>query len=101
MLQCSTNSRAKSYWNGLFDRINWKLVWIYYKKYLINNKVNDVHYKMIHLIYPTNHFLKKYRPDLSDSCVFCKVETETIVHLFYDCIYVNSKFFWIDVENMF
>ena len=24
---------------------------------------------------------------------------QTIVHLFYDCIYV--KFFWIDVENMF
>lgn len=32
MLQYSVNSCDKSYWNGLFDGINWKMVRIYYKK---------------------------------------------------------------------
>jgi len=97
VMQCSVNSRDRSYWNGLFDSINWETVWTYYKKFLINNKVHDVDFKMMHLIYPTNHLLKKYRSDLSESCILCNTETETIVHLFHECI--DVRFLWIDVEN--
>lgn len=91
--------RSKQYWRNIFGNLNWPLVWTYNNKFCITNKVTQVYFKIIHLIYPTNQFLQKFKKDLSDSCVFCNINTETIVHLFFDCIY--TRFFWIDIENLF
>ncbi len=62
-------------------------------------KVYEVHFEIAHLIYQTNYVLKRYRNNISESCTFCYSGTETILHLFYECIYV--KLFWTEVEHVF
>lgn len=52
----------------------------------VNNKVSEIYFKIIHVIYPTNQFLKRYKTDLSESYVFCTMDTETILHLFLMCV---------------
>lgn len=37
-----------------------------------------------------NWFLKKMNIKESDKCVFCKCESETVFHLFYECVYVQE-----------
>ena len=97
LIYCPTAARCKHYWNNHFGNINWNLILTYYNKYVVNNKVNEVYFKIVHCIYPTNHILKK--SDLSESCIFCGVFTETIAHLFCECLYV--RLFWIEVEDVF
>ncbi len=67
--------------------------------FLCTKKVYEVYFEIAHLIYPTNYVLKRYRNNISESCTFCYSGTETILHLFYECIYV--KFFWTEVEHVF
>jgi len=88
-----------NFWNEHFENINWRLIWTYSNKYCINNKVYEIYFKIIHKIYPTNEFLKRYKNDLSELCTFCKKDTETVLHLFFECMFV--RFFWIDVEYLF
>jgi len=42
----------------------------------MNNKVYE--------IYLRNESLKRYKKDISESCTFCKKDTETVLHLFFD-----------------
>lgn len=49
----------------------------------------------MHLIYPTNKVLSRYW-DTDEMCVLCKIEQETVSHLFYECHCV--KLFWVDME---
>ena len=45
--------------------------------------------ELIVRILGTNSYLCKIKIKNSDLCTFCNIERETIVHLFWDCIYVN------------
>lgn len=90
LVHCPATPRNKYFWNELFGNINWRLIWTYNNKYCINNKVFEIYFKIIHKIYPTNEFLKRYKNDLSESCTFCKKDTETVLHLFFECMYVRS-----------
>lgn len=99
LIHCPATFRCKYFWNNLFENINWKLIWTYNNKFCVTNKVNETYFKIIHMIYPTNLFLKRYKNDLNDFCVFCGMIVESILHLFFECIYV--KYFWIDIECLF
>lgn len=99
LIHCPATPRNKFFWNEHFENINWRLIWTYSNKYCINNKVYEIYFKIIHKIYPTNEFLKRYKNDLSELCTFCKKDTETVLHLFFECMFV--RFFWIDVEYLF
>jgi hypothetical protein len=46
-------------------------------------------YKLLHRILTTNHFLKLIGIKGEDYCTFCKIESETLLHLFTDCEYVK------------
>ena len=50
----------------------------------MSNKIREVHFKILHNVYPTNSQISSF-VDISDLCVFCKVEKETLFHLFYHC----------------
>ena len=47
----------------------------------------------------TNSFLHKIKISDNNLCTFCKCETETITHIFYDCVQVNL--FWNDFVQWF
>lgn len=53
--------------------------------------------KLLNDIVFTNKRLAKIGYVLHDTCTFCKVETETIYHLFYECPF--TLLFWENFEN--
>lgn len=76
------------------QRINARLIWTLPYKYVLNNKIKDMLYKILHRCYPVNATVSKFC-DISDACVFCKGATESIEHLFFHCVFSCS--FWIDL----
>lgn len=64
--------------------INWRIVWLLPHKYCISNKTKEVHFKILHEIYPANCFIAKFA-DLDVSYTFCNCNEETIPHLFFHC----------------
>ena len=53
--------------------------------------------KILHRILGTNHLCKKMKIVASERCTFCKEQTETIQHLFYECNVV--KRFWDNLRT--
>ena len=61
----------------------------------VDNKTKDLQYKIVMRFVPTNKLLYNMKKVNSQTCSFCHVETETIEHLFFNCIYVKD--IWIYV----
>ena len=100
MCQTYTTPQAKHKWITEFGNINWKVTWNYNHRYCVTNKVREVSFKIMHLIYPCNQLLlKRFRVDIDEKCSFCENSTESVCHLFYDCICV--RFFWLEIEYLF
>uniref|UniRef100_A0A8C1Z089 Reverse transcriptase domain-containing protein n=1 Tax=Cyprinus carpio TaxID=7962 RepID=A0A8C1Z089_CYPCA len=97
LMHTKTLPAARSFWASQFEEINWERMWLIGDKFLLNNKIKEVSYKIVHRIYPAKKTLKRFKIDIEYSCTFCGNYDETICHLFYGCIY--SKIFWRDVEN--
>ena len=96
-MHTKTLPAARSFWASQFEEIKWERMWLIGDKFLLNNKIKEVSYKIVHRIYPAKKTLERFKIDIEYSCTFCGNYDETICHLFYDCIY--SKIFWRDVEN--
>lgn len=60
----------------------------------IDTKTKDFQYRFLHDILVNNYWLKKWHLTENDMCTFCKKESETIIHLFWQCEY--SQTFWQD-----
>ncbi len=90
--------KYKPFWNSLYDQIEWKEVWKLPSKYCLTNKVKEVTYKVIHLIYPVKQVVATFFRDMETTCIFCNLEEESIKHLFYDC--TLTQMFWIDIEYL-
>ena len=88
--------RGKSFWNSQLDNINWHKAWLCPFKFCISNKIREIHWKILHNIYPCNKTISMI-VDIDVNCSFCKVEPETVIHLFYHC--PLSFAFWTDLEN--
>ena len=58
--------------------------------------VKAFQYKVLNSILYTNFKLCKIGYIADDKCTFCKSESETLIHLFFN--YVYSKLFWKDFE---
>ena len=61
--------------------------------------VRAFQYKVLNSILFTNTKLFKIGFITEDKCSFCKSESETLSHLFFDCI--KTKTFWRDFESYF
>ena len=61
--------------------------------------VKAFQYKVLNFILYTNTKLYKIGYISDDKCSFCKSEPETLLHLFFNCVY--SKLFWKDFEFYF
>ena len=55
-------------------------------------KLREIQYKILNHIIGTNYFLRKVNIKECDLCDFCKEETESVYHLFYECGVVSR--FW-------
>lgn len=97
LMHTKTLPAARSFWASHFEEIKWERMWLIGDKFLLNNKIKEVSYKIVHRIYPAKKTLERFKIDIEYSCTFCGNYDETICHLFYDCTY--SKIFWRDVEN--
>ena len=61
-----------------------------YFKATIESKLQDFQYKILTRTLVTNRWLFKCKIINNDLCHFCKLEPETIEHLFRKCIYTQN-----------
>ena len=90
---------SKEKWEVIFQfkNINWKSI------YIFTNKILDPHLRwfemrILHRILPTQKLLHSMGFADSADCTFCQQETETLIHLFYECPIVQR--FWNDFNNL-
>ena len=76
--------------------VGWKRIWLIGNKLLLNNKVKEVSFKIVHTIYLATNTLQRFGLDIEYFCTFCNLQEETIGHLFYECLY--CRILWYDVE---
>ena len=88
--------RGKFYWRSLIMDIDWKKAWLLPYKFCISNKVREVHFKLLHNIYPTNSYLAKFT-DSDAACRFCVTEDDSAQHIFFECNI--AKKFWSELES--
>lgn len=84
------------FWNSLIENINWKKAWLLPYKFCIPNKVKELHLRILHNIYPTNEITSKFG-NVNLKCNFCKSNTESIDHLFFNCSLVKQ--FWMELSK--
>ncbi len=88
--------RGKWFWDANISDITWKTTWSNPYKCCILNKVKEVHFKMLHKMYPCKVSLSKFM-DIDSTCSFCNTHEEDLCHLFYNCDL--SLRFWSDVSD--
>lgn len=93
----NTTPPSQHVWVSLYGSVNWKKAWNVTNTYCLTNKIKEVTFKILHRIYPAKHVLERFKLNIDFSCVFCGLHKETIIHLFFECMY--CKIFWIDVQN--
>merc|ERR1712121_243373 len=64
----------------------------------VESKVRAFQYKINHLNYHTNEMLLQKNVIDDDKCTFCEAYTESITHLFIDCLFTRKL--WIELERI-
>ena len=77
--------------------INWKTIYQLSSQCTKSTKLMAFNFKFLHRRLSTDNFLKKIRLVESENCTFCQRETETLVHLLWECTKVQS--FWISLSS--
>ena len=72
--------------------IHFKNVFGNISKITYGYKLQNVHYKLLHRILPSNTFLVIIGIKDSDLCSFCKIATDSIMHYIWQCPKVQE--FW-------
>ena len=79
-----------------FDKIDWckscNLAFLCTRE----TKLQNFQFKLLHRRIATNSYLFKIGIIQSDLCSFCKENSETLVHFFWECPYVRN--FWNEVK---
>ncbi len=84
-----TSPRCKFFWTNFFWQYSLEESMLLPENFCISNKIREVHFKILHNVYPTNSQIASFFY-LSNLCVFCKDEEETLLHLCYYCNQVKS-----------
>ncbi len=87
---------SKIFWHSKIEYIDWKYAWLLPKKYCITNKVREVHFKILHLVYPTKTLFLGVV--LMWMIGVASVEQRRRMQATFNCIY--SQMFWIDLEGL-
>ena len=81
-------------WNSQFERLNWKTIFTNCFKFSPDTQLQWFQTRLLHRILPTKKYLALCKLTDSSACSFCGQETETLNHLFWNCIHVQK--FWND-----
>ncbi len=65
---------ARFFWSSIFGDLNWHKAWRMVDKFFVNNKVKEVSYKTLHIIYPGKHVLECFKLNIDYSYEFCSNE---------------------------
>ena len=90
--------KAKFKYNSIFNIYEediWKNIYGMPFSILIENKIIDMQYKILHRTIGTNKLLFKMGKVASPNCEFCHMYPEAIEHLFFNCVIVKK--FWFRV----
>uniref|UniRef100_A0A3P9KLZ3 Reverse transcriptase domain-containing protein n=1 Tax=Oryzias latipes TaxID=8090 RepID=A0A3P9KLZ3_ORYLA len=96
--ELKTEYPAITFWTSLHGQMCWEKVWLLPNKYLLNNKVKEVSFKIIHRFYPTNQYMQRLKRDIDKNCSFCSQSEETLVHIFWTCKYTEK--IWDKMTNL-
>lgn len=66
------------------------MTWLLPNIYCISNKMKDIHFKILHKVYPVNSVLSKYL-EVENKCSFCDTLNETLINLFFKCKKTKKK----------
>ena len=101
LLQSDKNEEDKSEqkWNSTFtnEELNWKKICTTPILATGDIKIREFQYKCLKRIIPSNVFLHKCKLVDSSLCDFCHMEIETVNHMFWECMYVQT--FWMQLKN--
>ncbi len=76
--------------------ISWELVWMSLNNNFASRKAKQLQWKLLHNIIYTEDLLKKINMS-NGTCHFCN-ETESLLHLFVNCNFVNEV--WTDIFTL-
>ena len=85
-------------WKRLFNTENMDFKQIYRRKIsnIFEHKIAEFNYKLLHDIIACKHKLKTWKILNDDKCDICN-ESETAIHMLYECPYARS--IWRLLEN--
>ena len=63
-----------------------------------DTKIRWLQIRILHHCLTTNRSVAKYNPDQSHLCSFCKLKSETIIHLLWEC--KETSKFWKNLANI-
>lgn len=89
--------RISKYTN--FHNIDWSIHYVNAQKIPIDTKTREFQFKFLHDLLATNFWLKKWNLAATDECTFCKNTSETIIHLFWQCTFLEH--FWADFNRIY
>ena len=84
---------------GVITVIDWENIYTLFRDLPVDNKTKDLQYRIVMRYIGTNYLLFKMKKVNSPNCSFCKIATETIEHLFFECIEVKN--IWLFVFHRF
>ena len=86
------------------EEIDWKKTFLLTRTCTKSTKIIIFHFKFLHRRLPTNSFLHKIAIKDNDLCTFCKEETDTLLHLFWQCKVTShfwgSLFQWLQTSAL-
>ncbi len=92
----SCHPKAFYKWKLNYPFLSTIKIWAGINTFLLPNKMKELHYKILHMYYPCNSLLSKFKLDFSSQCTFCNSNLETISHLFFECDY--AKDLWKEIS---
>ena len=82
-----------SRWEKILNQVtDWKMYFNYLCNLTNNIKLRWFQFRILHNILTTNRSISKYDPTQSDMCSFCNIQSESILHLLWECN-ISQSFF--------
>ena len=96
----TTKPTAQDYFENLFESsdFNWKKIYFLIRNTTLDTKARMFHYKVLDNTLYVNKMLFKFGKLISPLSSSCKLDDETIMHLFYDCLIV--KRIWNQLKSI-
>ena len=91
---------AKKKWSkdlSLPDDYNWREIFKHLTLYTKDTSLFWFQYRIAHRILGVNKYLYFSKITDSQTCALCKLEPETLLHLFFECTKVKQ--IWLDLEH--